>query len=297
MPKKIDPLFIDHAISLINGGKTLTAAALDVGINRNAVSKKIRARGISIPDNRGTPKNAKQLPDDCIIADYESGISELELSKKYGVSRNAIRYRLLKSGIQIRNQSQANIVSMGRMTIEQRKNRAKSANNALRGAKQPIEGKVKRAINIESAPYENMIGIGEEEFYELLTEHGISFTWQKAIEIYSLDFAIGNVAVELRSGGASNGRDGVTRGRIKYLRERGIISLYVSFQTVADLIGNFDYIISNVNKLNRNPSPIGKYWVIRSRFDKFSRIRNDLGQFACVPTPPKLFASCREINY
>jgi very-short-patch-repair endonuclease len=182
------------------------------------------------------------------------------------------------------------------MTLEQRKERAKAANNALRGGKQPIAGRIKRAIGLESTGYEQMIGFGEKEFSNLLTERGIKFVWQKAVHIYSLDFAIGNVAVELKAGNSGYWPD-VLRNRVKNLSELGWRILYVCFDSTESLLGNFEYIISNVDRLNREPAAPGKYWVIRSRIDRFTRFRNDQGQFSAIPSAPKLFASCREFYF
>ena len=154
---------IDHAMELIfNQGFTLTRASSEIGVDHNIISKRIRARGFAIPKPKAKP--IKQLPNQEIISLYESGMSELALAQKFNVSRGAIRNRLRDSGTHIRGQSEANVVSMGQMTLEERQNRTRSANNALRGAKQCVEGRRKRAFNLESSAYENMTGIGEKEF-------------------------------------------------------------------------------------------------------------------------------------
>lgn len=299
MTAKTNPILIDDAINYIFvDGMTLKDAAIKIGVNPYLVSKLIRARGLVIPYPIRAGHEIKQLPDDLIISQYQSGISELELSKRFNIDRGTIRRRLIKNGVKIRNQSEANIVSMSTMTFEQRQNRTKSANNALRGSKQSIEGRIKRSIGIENTcGYENMIGIGEKEFAELLTERGINFTRQKSVNIYSIDFAIGNVAVELKSGSIGGHRKDKFSGRIKNLRESGYISLYICAKSIDALVLNIDYIISNINRLNINPSSIGEYWVIRCRIDNFARRRNELGQFACIPSAPKLFTSCRKFNY
>lgn len=297
MPAKFPAALVDNAIKLIACGQTVKSAAATLNVGRDALSKAIRARGVEIPRPVRTGKYSKELPDELIIAEYEAGISELELSKCYNATRSSIRARLVNSGVKIRGQSQANIVSMAQMTFEQRQQRAKSANNALRGAKQSRDGRIKRSVGLESSTYEQMVGFGEKEFTEYLTQRAINFTWQKSVNIYSIDFVIGHVAVEFKSGAATLGSRDVARNRIKDIFEAGYTTLYISFRTVDDLVANFDYIITNINVLNRNPPSAGKYWVIRSRIDNFTRCRNELGQFTCVPSPPKLFTSCREFNY
>ena len=299
MPRKIADALIDHAVKLIfTDGMMLKDVAVQVGVSKDALSKHIRRRGLDIPKTGRQPPNYRHdLSNDLLISLYESGISEFELSKRFNISRGAIRNRLLNGGVHIRGQSEANIVSMRKMTSEQRKQRAKAANIALRGRKQNVDGRRKRANGILFQPYENMTGIGEKEFKDLLEQSGVDFVWQKPFDVYNIDFAIGNVAVELKCGSATNATSDKKRGRIKQLRESGIISLYIVFKTIEDLTANFDYIISNVNILNSNPSPIGKYWVIRSRFDNFTRLRNEFGQFAAIKSTPKLFHSIKMLDY
>ena len=47
-------------------------------------------------------KQARDLPLDLIISEYQSGMSTNALEKKYGVSDTTIRNRLVKAGVQIR---------------------------------------------------------------------------------------------------------------------------------------------------------------------------------------------------
>lgn len=280
---------IDHAMELIfNQGFTLTKASSEVGVDHNIISKRIRARGFSIPKPKAKP--IKKLPDKEIIALYKGGMSELALANKFNVSRGAIRNRLRDSGTHIRGQSEACALSLGQMTFKERQNRTRSANNALRGTEQCVEGRRKRAVNLESVGYEKMIGIGEKEFKDMLESNSIDFTWQKSCDIYSIDFAIGNIAVELKKSSiVTNVTGDKKRGRIKNLRESGYTTIYVVFCSVESLIQSFDYIISIVNKASSNPPALGEYWVVRCHFNEVTRFRNDLGQFASVPSAPELF--------
>ena len=47
-------------------------------------------------------KQAKDLPLDLIISEYQSGMSTKALEEKYGVNNNTIRRRLIKAGVQLR---------------------------------------------------------------------------------------------------------------------------------------------------------------------------------------------------
>ena len=295
----IDQTKLSHALSLVSSGHTFKDAGVASGISPETIRKYVIARNITKPKRCHISEHIKNLPHESIVREYVNGLSVLALSKKYKVSRGPISNILKRHGVNRRNQSLASIVSASQMTIEQRKERTKAANNAMRGAKQPRYGRIKRSIGVErTTGYQNMIGIGEELFNKLLTENGVSFVWQKSVDIYSIDFMIGNVAVEMkhRSMGIFVNSD-IRRERIKYLRECGLISLYIISDSDEDILINFSYIMSHINRLNRYPSPIGKYWVVRSRIDRFARVRNEKGQFSCVPSTPKPFASCREVYY
>lgn len=290
MIARIKDSVIDDAINLIfENGLSLSEACRQLTVTKEVVAKRIRARGLIIPKFKAKP--IKQLPDSEIISLYKGGMSELAISNKFNVSRNVIRLRLINGGVHIRGQSEANIASAANMTFEQRQDRARAANNALRGTKQCVKGRRKRATNLESIGYENMTGMGEEDLKNMLESRSINFTWQKACDIYSIDFAIGNVAVELKCGPANNVTSDVKRGRIKHLRERGFFTIYVVFKCIESMIQSFDYIISLVDRANSNPPPVGEYWVVRCRLDNFTRVKGEGGKFSSVSSSPKLFNS------
>ena len=81
-------------------------------------------------------KQARDLPLDLIISEYQSGMSTKALEEKYGVNNNTIRRRLIKAGVQLRKKWE-------------------------RG----ISTEDKRAVLIEM--------FGEERAKELIEEHGL----------------------------------------------------------------------------------------------------------------------------
>jgi hypothetical protein len=294
MPRKVPDSKIDHAIKMILSGSTLKDAGIVVNVNPDCLSKHIRSRGISIPAPSTRKQEQIKLPNAIIISEYESGFSELELSSKYGVSRNVIRKRLSDAGIYIRNQSEANIISASRTGFDKRQDRCKAANAAVRGKKRPIISRQKRAITVESGNGKVSVGKGEYAFKDLIIERGIDFIWQKAADIYSIDFAIGNVAVELKGTPSFFGNPEYGLRRIEKLSEIGYRCVFILLDSDADIIANIDNIIGGVDFVSRHPSPLGKYWVIRSRIDSFTRTRNEKGQFSCIESAPQPFYSIRE---
>ena len=297
MPRKFPSDLLDHAAKMVREGATYAEAARRIGMHRDNLSKHLRARGIPPPPHRGGGYQAHKLPDQKIIARYERGESELSIALSFDVSRQVIRRRLLLAGIEPRGQSAANIASMRRMTAKQRKARAKAANDALRGSKQPVEGRRLRAIHAETSFNDCHVGFGEEALANRLRQLGAEVIRQKACDVYSLDLFVNNVAVELKSGKLGGVTADIKRGKVENVRNAGIPVIYVVFESERDLIANAEYILAKINEVNRNPPSPREYWVIRSRFENFTRFRNKAGQWACIPSAPQLFASCRKFNF
>lgn len=67
------------------------------GIHRTTVGKHLNARGI---DTRPPALDADELPK--LIQLYEDGHSIATIAERYGVSKNAIRDRLLATGLALR---------------------------------------------------------------------------------------------------------------------------------------------------------------------------------------------------
>lgn len=280
-----------------NGGKSISEVANFLGCNPTNLRKALGIDGYTIPRFRQPIHNRKQLPIDELIAKYATGQSELALSKEYQCSRDVIRRRLIEGGADIRNGSQANLIRMARLTVDERKQLTKSANNAIRGVPEPKSRKRKRAINTELGIAQYVIGHGEEEFSERLNELGIQHVRQKAVDVYSLDFAINGIAVELKAGKCLRGvKADVARNRVKNLADLNWRCLYIVFETVEALIASAEQIIAHIDVLNGLPSPVSQYRVINCRFDTFATLRNERGCFYCVSTPPQLRTTVRDFD-
>lgn len=293
MAIKIDPRNIDHALELLKAGHSIAEISLAAGICKQTLRKLIRARGLALP----TSQHVKQLPDQEIVRAYLDGASELELSKRYKVARGSIRKRLIKHGVEPRDQSTSGFVSASRMTVEQRQQRARAANDVVRRDGHSLESLRKRAISAERSRIDHRIGVGEQQFCELLAQRGIEAIWQKAVDIYNIDVACGSVAVELRNGArGSHGRD-VRRGRTEKIVEAGYAVLYIHFDELSDLLGNFEYLVAEIERARSDPPAGRQYRVVRCRTERFARLRGDDGKFAAVATPPQPLATCREFDF
>ena len=294
MTRKTDDVLVDHAIDFILDGHSIKDAWRELHISYGVIKNRLRVRGLVLENMNG---QRKKLPDHLIVADYQSGMSEVKVAEKYGVTRPAVRNRLKEAGVHIRNVSETNLLAAARDTSENRQQRCKAANEALRGGHQPRAGRLKLSINKEiTGGSRHLNGPGEDEFAELLGLRKIKFTRQKSVEVYNIDIAIRRVALELRTANHIP-RTKVSLKRIEDLSKRGYRVLHVCFDAVEDLLWNADYIISWANRLNRKPTSGRKYWVIRSRFEKFSRDRDKRNQFTAVAIAPKLFAACYEFEW
>jgi very-short-patch-repair endonuclease len=201
---------------------------------------------------------------DNLVQSYVSGESELSIANRFGISRSVVRRLLLKSGVQPRGQSEANIVSMSRMTPEQREARCASAHASARGRKQKLVEKVRRAQTRQN----RLRGVSQIEsaLCTKLTDRGLQVVQQQAIGPYNCDIGAAPVAVEVFGGGWHwHGRH-LKRApeRIRYLLDAGWHVLMVSVTSrhpVSDALA--DYIASYVEAARSNPTAVREYRVVR----------------------------------
>jgi very-short-patch-repair endonuclease len=149
------------------------------------------------------------------------------------------------------------------MTPEERQANTKAAHDAVRGMKRTHDDLAKRALGKERSG--KFGSLAERELYPLLADSGIPVTIQKAVDVYTLDFALGNtVAVEV------NGRDRKLRywesvtERTKYLLDLGWNIVYVwATKSRPATRAAADYIIALYEQTSRDPTLRGQYRVIR----------------------------------
>lgn len=288
MSRKINAINTDYAIKEILNGRTATDLSIELGINYSTFMTHLSKHGFVVPRRGGC--EVVKLPVEQIVTMYQDGESENAISKHFGTSRNVIRNRLLKAGIVPRTQGESEKLKWAKMTDEARKNQVKSAHAATLGCTRSDSTKETLAKAREKLKYDYLIGHGEFEFIELLSNSGIDFVHQKAIKFYNVDFAIGNVAVELT---ADTGRytafNPKELKRAKNLLECGYRVIAVEFNKVASLINCFDEVISTINELSRLDTFASEYWVIRCASKDYTISRNDFGQFSSEPSPEEFF--------
>ena len=289
MARPIDKSLILNAFELIKSGLTQEQACASVGISVYTLRRQCKKLGIDSSNGRF------DHPVEKIISDYASGVSELKLSKIYGIARGTVAKILLDNGIQRRNGSQASYIRMAKMSPEDRKKLVAPAHAAAKGRHEAKETGIKRALTREKCfP---RVGPGEETLYHRLYKLGFKPIRQKAIDIYNIDIAIGSIAVEVSIGTVKFlGRASNQIKRIKKLSDCGYFVICINARTLEDFLFNINKIVADIQRACTNPPSTRQYWVIRSSFKEFSITRLDNGKFSAIKTPKEFLYRVSEIN-
>ncbi len=215
----------------------------------------LKEAGIAVRGSR------RDIDAGALLARYKAGESELALARVFGVSRTAVRKRLIEGGVQPRNRSKANIQRMRDLTVQGRKDLTSAANQATRGSKATTERQA-----LHATTYQNTLGyntVDEMTLMEWLEARGATCTAQLAIGPYNVDIAIHEppIAVELRSRGEYPPNH---RERREYLFDQGWSICYVfAMKRDSPLTeGAADYITAWAQELSRQPPSRGQYRVI-----------------------------------
>jgi hypothetical protein len=129
---------------------------------------------------------------------YESGESELALSKRFGIARSGIRSRLIAAGIKPRSQGEAEKLKWSRMSAEERATQVSAAHKARRGRKDSLAKRCQTAQTNEKRQLH--VTKEERKLAAMLKDRGITTVLQKAIGPYNCDLGAPPVAIE-RFGG------------------------------------------------------------------------------------------------
>lgn len=295
MARKIDSSIIDDAARIVRDGNTIKFAAEQVGVSYPVLCSKLKNMGVKSCKRSGN--NRIDIPVDEIKSMYESGESENAISKHLGISRAVIRKGIIRAGITPRTQSEAEKLKWSKMSNEARSNQVKYAHDACRGKPRSFSAKCALASARQKIKYDFLIGLGEIEFSELLSDRGFDFIAQKAVDTYNVDFAIGNIAVELTADMGRYRRNNIKENdRVKYLTKRGYSVLAIELDSVRTLVNCSDYIISTINEM-RSLKPIdSQYRVIRCRLKDYTIVKDKLGKFSSIPSPEQFLASTHMVK-
>lgn len=189
-------------------------------------------------------------------------LSELAVSKVFGVSRGSVRRNLQVAGIKPRGGTESMLIRMEKMTPEERKANVEAAHESLRGSVRPMSALHKFAATRELKPWISPASAGEDLMLGWFAERGLDPIIQKAVGPYNLDFAIGTVAIEVLGGNWHSYKDHDTRSRI--ILAEGWTMIFVWDCQYSKLEPtSMDYIVNTIDEVRRNPELAGEYRIIR----------------------------------
>lgn len=205
MSRKRLHIDIDDLIDRYSKGATCTELAAIFGCEAQSIRKRLRNAGVTLVNRshalKGVPRTIK---DSAVIAEicasYQSGESELSLSKRFNVSRLCIRGTLIRNGIETRNRLVANRLMMSKRTPEENLRNTQAAHAATKGIPQP-EARIERIAQGRERNGRHISDYEREVAKELVAK-GFSIAPQKAVGRYNIDIAIPElrIAVEIFGG-------------------------------------------------------------------------------------------------
>jgi transposase len=192
------------------------------------------------------------------IKPYLDGISEQAIARQFGVSRNCIRTAIERCGITPRSRKEANSLRMSKLTKEEKKKLTKNANEKVRNGGFNRQTHLKGAITKQSTG--SKIGVYESCFAQWVRE--LNPVQQLAINVYNIDIAVGNLAVEIDSQTAIPHHCSSTAKRIKHLLSSSFSTLYIRTNCGPVTKRSADYAISMIEEMRRDPSSFPQHRVI-----------------------------------
>lgn len=239
------------------------------------------AHGLKVVD-----ESVKRLDIDIddLVREYLAGRSQKELSDSLGVSRPAIRRRLVERGIEVRDPSEAERTKWQRMNPEVRARQVAAAHAAARGRRRTDADLCQRALTRQ----ERGLGISglEKRLASMLEERGLATVAQEAIGRYNCDLGAFPVAVEIWGGnwhwyGRHIAR---TEERFRYVLDAGwhLLVLHVTNRHPLSE-GLADYVVSYVEKARRDPAARREYRMVWRGGELTTAGRADDDEISVVP--------------
>lgn len=280
MTRKTSNTNINNAVKDYLAGDSCKIAAARWGTAEKTLSNYLKAnglfrskaeiakiKGVKISANSG---NKITMPESDIIALYESGIAEWTIAKQFNVSRQVIKRILISNNIKRRGCSKAANNRWDGMTATERKAAISNAIEFNRGKKLSYNHLCKVAKGVERN--QSNMSASEKFLFDLLLERGINTIPQKAVGKYNIDLAVFPLGIEI-FGGFWHASKPNHIERTRYLLDNGWNMLFIwTHATRSPLCQAVaEYVVTYLDELSRNPSPIRQYRVIRGDGQELSR--------------------------
>lgn len=181
-------------------GETLQDLANPLGIQAQSLAARFRKLGIPTRSKAQNLDLIRSFDINDAMRRYQSGETELAIALSTGISRPALRRRLINAGIHPRGMREAQAIRYSNTTPEQRLALTEAAHAAVRGVPQTYEDLCKRAIGREAKA--RIKSDMERIMIGWLGDRGVEVVPQKAIGPYNVDIAItsSRIAVEIFGG-------------------------------------------------------------------------------------------------
>lgn len=257
MPRPQPHIDIDDLVRLYEEGATIGELRKRFGCRDRFIVAELRKLGLP------TDRRRKQLDNEEIVRLYEGGMTKKGIAELLGVGAMTISKRLEEHGIMTESRSNAMRTRLSRMTAEQRQDLSRAAHEAVRGMKRSHEDLCRRAASKAAAGKPG--SIEEARLGEMLRARGISVSHQACIDKYNIDLLVeGAIAVEV-SGRPKKGMNAERiPKRVEHILDSGLAMLLVWSNTrwfpITEDVA--EYAISLLDLVRRDPSALGKYWVV-----------------------------------
>lgn len=224
------------------------------------------------------------LPTGDICAAYEAGMSENELARTHGTTRNTIGKILRYGGVQRRTMTEANRLMAAGRTPEENARNSEAAHAAVRGVKHTWE----QRCSIAKGNHGRVTCWATELVYEAwLRLRDIQCVTQHAIGPYNCDLAAEPVAVEIFGGqwhgSGKHAASFAERGH--YILDQGwaLVIVWVDQQSQRLGEASADYVASFIKEARSDPALRGQYRVIWGDGEVVPTAGRQLDDFASVP--------------
>lgn len=225
------------------------------------------------------------LPVAEIAERYGAGWSENAIAEFYGCARSAIRPRLIRAGVPIRNHAAAETLKWSTMDAAARKRQVSAANAAARGRQHTIAEKIQRARVVEAKALHR--SPAEINLAAMLLARGIETVPQQAIGPYNCDLGAAPVAVEVFGGEWHwSGRHLLrTPRRFRYILKAGwhILVMHVTPKRFPLTEWTADYVAAYVKSMRSEPSTRCEYRVVRATGELLASGSVDDEKISIVP--------------
>ena len=194
----------------------------------------------------------------------DQGHSANSIAKVIGSSRSMVNTIMEELGIARLDISEGNRRAAAMMTEAERSSRAVAAHEAIRkiGRHAPTQAAHSRRKQ-SSLDY---VGVGESDLAEKLTAKGLHPVPQAAVEGYNIDLLCDHLAVEVHNYASRPANTTQAATRIAKLLSRGISIIYVQtgprWPVITEAAAN--QVVAFYHETSSDPSPAGKYRVVRS---------------------------------